>query len=52
MSEYEQDIEDAIWIILRTAKGERLMIPDFGCGIHDFVFASVNTSNVGLIVEH
>jgi len=49
MSEYEQDIREAIWLILSTAKGERVMRPDFGCGIHDFVFASVNTSNIGLM---
>jgi len=49
MSEYEQDIKEAIWLILSTAKGERVMRPDFGCGIHDFVFASVNTSNIGLM---
>lgn len=49
MSEYEQDIKEAIWIIISTAKGERVMRPDFGCGIHDFVFASVNTATIGLV---
>jgi phage baseplate assembly protein W len=49
MSEYEQDIKEAIWLILSTAKGERVMRPDFGCGIHDFVFASINTATIGLI---
>jgi hypothetical protein len=49
MSEYEEDIKEAIWIILSTAKGERVMRPDFGCGIHDFVFAAINTSNLTLI---
>ncbi len=38
----EQDIEEAIWIILSTAKGERVMLPDFGCGIHDYVFEPNN----------
>ena len=42
-SEYEQDIREAIWIILSTATGERVMRPDFGCGIHDLVFEVVNT---------
>ena len=32
-------ISQSIWIILSTAPGERLMRPDFGCGIHDLVFA-------------
>ncbi len=48
-SSYEEDIKEAILIILNTAKGERVMRPDFGCGIHDFVFASVNTSTITLI---
>jgi len=38
MSEYEQDIKESIRIILFTAPGERLMRPDFGCGIHRLVF--------------
>lgn len=49
ISGYEQDIRGAIWIILSTAKGERVMRPDFGCGIHDFVFASINTPTLTLI---
>jgi Bacteriophage baseplate protein W len=49
MSEYEVDIKEAIWIILGTAKGERVMRPDFGCGIHDFVFAPINTATVNLV---
>ncbi len=49
MSEYEEDIKEAIWIILSTSKGERVMRPDFGCGIHDFVFASMNTTTLGLV---
>lgn len=46
MSSYEQDIKEAIIIILQTAKGQRVMRPDFGCGINDFVFASMNTSEL------
>lgn len=44
MSEYEEDIREAIWLILSTSKGERVMRPDFGCGIHDYVFAAIDTS--------
>lgn len=46
MSKYEKDIKEAIMIILQTAKGERMMNPDFGCGIHDFIFESMNTSSL------
>ena len=49
MSRYETDIKEAIWIILSTSKGERVMRPDFGCGIHDFVFAPINTTTTGMI---
>ncbi|GMT48091.1 MAG: baseplate protein [bacterium] len=51
MSRYEEDIKEAIWIILGTAKGERVMRPDFGCGIHDLVFASINTATVTLVED-
>lgn len=43
LSSYEEDIKEAIRIILGTAKGERVMRPDFGCGIHELVFASINS---------
>lgn len=49
MSEYEQDIKEAIWIILSTSKGERVMRPDFGCGIHDLVFDPINTTTINLV---
>ena len=49
MSEHEEDIKEAIRIILSTSKGERVMRPDFGCGIYDFVFAVINTATMGLI---
>jgi phage baseplate assembly protein W len=43
----EQNIEEAIWILLGTAKGERQMLPNFGCGIHDLVFAPNNPATQG-----
>lgn len=51
-SKYEQDIEEAISIILGTAKGERLMLPEFGCGIHNLVFAPINPTTTGDIEHH
>jgi Bacteriophage baseplate protein W len=44
----ESDIEQAIRIILGTVKGERRMRPNFGCAIHDLVFASNDESTWGL----
>ena len=49
MSEHDEDIKESIRIILSTSKGERVMRPDFGCGIYEFVFATINTTTIGLI---
>jgi uncharacterized protein len=49
LSQGEQDIAEAIWIILSTGRGERLMRPDFGCGLNDYVFAPNNASTRGAI---
>ena len=46
-SRYEQDIEEAIWIILGTAPGERRTRPRFGCGIHGYLFAPINADTLG-----
>ncbi len=46
---YEDDIRQAILIILETAPGERVMRPDFGCGIHDLVFTSLDTTTIELV---
>ena len=43
----EQDIEQAIQLILGTAPGERPMRPEFGCGVHDFVFDSIDANTIG-----
>ena len=49
MSSEEADIEEAIKVIIWTPKGERVMRPDFGCGIHDFVFASTDATTLRLL---
>ncbi|MCI0556075.1 MAG: GPW/gp25 family protein [Anaerolineae bacterium] len=49
LSKFEEDIRESIRIILGTSKGERVMRPDFGCGVHDYVFGSMNTTTIGLI---
>jgi phage baseplate assembly protein W len=48
LSRYEQSIQEAIWSILSIAPGERLMRPDFGCRIHELVFAPNDASTAGL----
>jgi phage baseplate assembly protein W len=50
-SQYEEDIQEAIKIIISTSMGERVMMPEFGCGIYDYVFESPNTTTLSLIEE-
>lgn len=47
----EECIRDAVWLILSTAKGERVMRPDFGCGIHDLVFGGTDTTTSGQVAD-
>jgi phage baseplate assembly protein W len=50
-SRYEQRIEESIFLILSTARGERPMLPDFGCGIHDLVFESNTPGTVAQVAQ-
>jgi len=43
----EEDIEQAIELILATAPGEREMRPEFGCAVHDLVFDTVDAAMIG-----
>ncbi len=43
----ERELEESIRLILSTAYGERPMRPDFGCGIHDYVFAPADATTAG-----
>jgi hypothetical protein len=45
------NIEQAMRLILGTAPGERPMRPEFGCGIHDLVFATVDLTLLGRIAH-
>ena len=47
----EESVRQAVWIILGTAKGERVMRPDFGCGIYDLVFEVNSPSTFGKIAQ-
>ena len=50
-AEYEEKIRQSVWIILGTSKGERVMRPDFGCGIYDLVFSSVTPDTEGRVSQ-
>ena len=45
----EREVEEAIRMVLGTAHGERPMRPEFGCGIHDYVFAPADGTTAGRI---
>jgi phage baseplate assembly protein W len=49
LAAFEEDIRQAIHIILGTAQGERVMRPDFGAGLHALVFEPINTTTKALI---
>jgi Bacteriophage baseplate protein W len=42
MAAYKQDVSEAIWIILSTNWGERVMRPTFGAGLKTFVFSAIS----------
>jgi uncharacterized protein len=49
ISQEEDNISESIWIILATAPGERVMRPNFGCGLHDLVFALNDAATLGRV---
>ncbi len=48
LSRRERDVEEAILMILLTPKGQRVMRPEFGCQIHDLIFAPNDATTAGL----
>ncbi|HEV2783967.1 MAG TPA: GPW/gp25 family protein [Actinophytocola sp.] len=45
----DREIVESIRLILGTALGERPMRPEFGCAIHDLVFAPADAATAGQI---
>src|SRR6266545_5123842 len=48
LARQEHDIEQALRMILLTPKGQRVMRPEFGCQIHDLIFAPNDPTTAGL----
>lgn len=46
---YEEDIKEAIRIILSTRKGERIRNPAFGCGIYDHAFDTMDFTTLSAV---
>ena len=49
LSEHEEDIAEAIRIIIWTSRGERIMRPDFGSGIERYLFEGTDDMTLRLI---
>ncbi|MFD5247107.1 GPW/gp25 family protein [Amycolatopsis sp. NPDC058340] len=45
----EREVVESIRLILATAPGERPMRPEFGCAVHDLVFAPADSATAGQI---
>ena len=52
MSELDESIRQSMLIILGTAPGERVMRPNFGCSIHDLVYAPNNLNTASLAAHY
>lgn len=51
MVENQIDIQQSLEILLNTSKGERVMLPDYGCDLQTFLFESINDSKIHLLKE-
>ncbi len=51
MTERELDIERSLEILLTTAVGERVMLPEYGCDLQEYVFDSMNRTMKSLVKD-
>jgi uncharacterized protein len=51
LAAYEESVRQSVWIILGTAPGERVMRPDFGCGLDDLVFSVGGAHTAGAVAS-
>jgi phage baseplate assembly protein W len=47
----EQDINQSLNILLSTSLGERVMQPQYGCNLQDYLFEPLNASVIGFIKD-
>jgi phage baseplate assembly protein W len=47
-----EDINQSLNILLSTTLGERVMQPDYGCNLKEYMFESLNNSLIGIIKHH
>lgn len=51
LARYEEAVRQSIRMILSTARGERLMRPDFGSSLHDLVFSTNSAAVIGQVIS-
>lgn len=51
VSDY-QDIEESLNILLSTTLGERVLQPEYGCNLNDYMFESLSSTLIGIIKHH
>ena len=51
VSDY-QDIEQSLNILLSTTLGERVLQPEYGCNLNDYMFESLSSTLIGIIKHH
>ncbi len=51
MAVYEEDVRQAILIVLLTNPGERIMRPSFGAGLKNFVFEPISFTTMSTIAQ-
>lgn len=51
-SSAEQSVAESIWLVLSTAPGERVMNAEFGCGMHNYVFAGNTAATRAAVAQH
>jgi uncharacterized protein len=49
VSTFEDNVAEAVRIVLLTFTGERVMRPDFGSDLHDYVFSQMSGNTLGLV---
>jgi len=47
-----EDINQSLGILLSTSLGERVLQPNYGCNLNDYMFESLNNDLIGIIKHH
>jgi len=51
MLEYEYDVTSSLHVLLTTMRGERVMLPTYGCGLEELLFESLDTRTKTLVKD-